>query len=384
MKENVKQIVASTFVEMAQSLEKGSCSRKIKIALTGMGSELGEQNVIDAASAASRVGVTVYYIGTREAEGVITIKVSDAEEGQHKMEALLRNKEVDGAVTMHYPFPIGVSTIGRVLTPARGKEMFVASTTGTSSTDSVEGMIKNTVAGIITAKACGNENPTVGVLNVDGARQTEIALKKLKENGYDITFADSKRQDGGCIMRGNDVLQGTPDILVCDSLSGNIIVKMLSSFTTGGNFESLGYGYGPSIGESYGNLVMIISRASGTPVIASAIEYAAQLIRGNLSDIRAGEYERAVKAGYKNVFKERRKSEHTSTHKTEVTAPLKEVVTQQIAGIEIMDLEDGVNVLWKADIYAESGMGCTGPIILVSDAKYEKAKKLLRSRGYIE
>ncbi len=29
-------------------------------------------------------------------------------------------------------------------------------------------------------------------------------------------------------MRGNDVLQGTPDIMVTDSLTGNIMVKMLS------------------------------------------------------------------------------------------------------------------------------------------------------------
>lgn len=62
---------------------------------------------------------------------------------------------------------------------------------------------------------------------------------------------------------------------------------------------------------------------------------------------------------------------------------LKEPVTSQIAGIEIMDLEDGVKVLWKLGIYAESGMGCTGPIILVSDANYEKAAEELKKAGYI-
>lgn len=119
--------------------------------------------------------------------------------------------------------------MGRAVTPAKGKEMFVATTTGTSSADRVEGMIKNAIYGIIAAKACGKSNPTVGILNVDGARQTEIALKQLKENGYDISFAESARADGGCVMRGNDVLQGSPDIMVCDSLSGNILIKMLSS-----------------------------------------------------------------------------------------------------------------------------------------------------------
>ena len=66
-----------------------------------------------------------------------------------------------------------------------------------------------------------------------------------------------------------------------------------------------------------------------------------------------------------------------------VTAPAKEVVTAQIAGIEIMDLEDGVQALWKIGVYAESGMGCTGPIILVADANLAKAQEELKKGGYI-
>ena len=34
-------------------------------------------------------------------------------------------------------------------------------------------MIKNAVCGIAAAKACGIGSPTVGILNVDGARQVE-------------------------------------------------------------------------------------------------------------------------------------------------------------------------------------------------------------------
>ncbi len=58
-------------------------------------------------------GIDVYYIGSLEAEGVITVKVADDEEGHKKMEEMLANKRVDAAVTIHYPFPIGVSTMGR-------------------------------------------------------------------------------------------------------------------------------------------------------------------------------------------------------------------------------------------------------------------------------
>lgn len=64
-------------------------------------------------------------------------------------------------------------------------------------------------------------------------------------------------------MRGNDVLQGTPDVLVCDSLTGNVLVKMLSAYSTGGNFEVAGSGYGPGVGKRYRKLIHIVSRASG-------------------------------------------------------------------------------------------------------------------------
>lgn len=383
MADKIEKMIASTFLEMAQGLESGNYGKRPKIALTGMGSEHGEENSMKAAIAASKQGIDVYYIGTLEAEGVTTVKVADDEEGHKKMEELLKNKEVDGAVTMHFPFPIGVSTVGRVITPAKGKEMFVATTTGTSSADRIEGMIKNAVYGIIAAKACGNENPTVGIMNVDGARQTEKALKELKENGYDIQFAESSRADGGCVMRGNDVLQGTPDIMVCDSLSGNIMVKMISSFTTGGSYEATGYGYGPGIGEGYDQLVMIISRASGAPVIEGALRYAAELVRGKIFQKAKAEFDKVNKAGLKDILNARKAADKSVQAAETVEAPPKEIVTSQIAGIEIMDLEDGVQTLWRAGIYAESGMGCTGPIILVSDANIEKAKEELKKAGYI-
>ena len=41
------------------------------------------------------------------------------------------------------------------------------------------------------------------------------------------------------------------------------MMKMFSSYITGGQYEASGYGYGPGIGEDYDKLVMIVSRASG-------------------------------------------------------------------------------------------------------------------------
>ena len=330
---NLEKTIARAFLEMADGLETGSFGPRPKIALTGMGSEHGEANAMAAAQMAAKKGVDVYYIGTLEAEGVTTVHVDNEDEGHKKMEQMVESHEVDGAVTMHFPFPIGVSTVGRVITPARGKEMFIATSTGTSSADRIEGMIKNAVYGIITAKACGVKNPTVGILNVDGARQTEMALKELQAGGYDFAWATSARADGGAVLRGNDVLQGTPDVLVCDSLTGNVLVKMLSAFSTGGSFEATGYGYGPGIGPGYD--------------------------------------------------KPRKAAAKPAAEEEEVKAPPAEPCTASIPGIEVMDLEDAAKALWKAGIYAETGMGCTGPLVMMSEANHAKALEILKKAGYV-
>ena len=379
---NVEAIIAKSFLKMAEGLENGSFADRPKIALTGMGSEHGEENAMAAAKMAAARGVDVYYIGTLTAEGVTTVPVADEEEGHKKMEQMVESGEVDGAVTMHFPFPIGVSTVGRAVTPARGREMFIANTTGTSSGDRIEGMILNAVDGIIAAKACGVQNPTVGILNVDGARQTEMALNQLKAGGYEFQWAASARADGGAVLRGNDVLQGTPDVLVTDSLTGNVLIKMLSAYTTGGSFEATGYGYGPGIGRDYEKLILIISRASGAPLIANALQYAAELVRGQVFRVAKEEFEKAEKAGLGKILAAR-KAAQKPAEAEEVKAPAAEPCTASIAGIEVMDLEDAAKALWKEGIYAETGMGCTGPLVMMSDANHDKALEILRKAGYV-
>ena len=61
---NVEKMIAETFLEMAQGLESGSYGKRPKIALTGMGSEHGEENAMEAALMAAKDGVDVYYIGS--------------------------------------------------------------------------------------------------------------------------------------------------------------------------------------------------------------------------------------------------------------------------------------------------------------------------------
>ncbi len=380
---SIEKIIAQSFLKMAEGLETGAFMDRPKIALTGMGSEHGEENAMAAAKMAAKRGVDVYYIGTLTAEGVTTIPVANDEEGHKKMEEMLNNHEVDGAVTMHYPFPIGVSTVGRAITPAKGREMFIANTTGTSSSDRIEGMIKNAISGIITAKACGVGNPTVGILNVDGARQTEMALNQLKANGYEFTWAESARADGGAVMRGNDVLEGTPDVLVTDSLTGNVLVKMLAAFTTGGSFESTGFGYGPGIGKGYDKLILIISRASGAPLIANALEYAAELVKGKVFEKASAEFAKAEKAGLNQILEARKAAAKPAAAEEKVVKPAAEPCTASIAGIEVMDLEDAAQALWKEGIYAETGMGCTGPLVMMSEANHARALEILKKAGYV-
>ncbi len=362
---SIEKIIAQSFLKMAEGLETGAFMDRPKIALTGMGSEHGEENAMAAAKMAAKRGVDVYYIGTLTAEGVTTIPVANDEEGHKKMEEMLNNHEVDGAVTMHYPFPIGVSTVGRAITPAKGREMFIANTTGTSSSDRIEGMIKNAVSGIITAKACGVGNPTVGILNVDGARQTEMALNQLKANGYEFTWAESARADSGAVMR------------------GNVLVKMLAAFTTGGSFESTGFGYGPGIGKGYDKLILIISRASGAPLIANALEYAAELVKGKVFEKASAEFAKAEKAGLNQILEARKAAAKPAAAEEKVVKPAAEPCTASIAGIEVMDLEDAAQALWKEGIYAETGMGCTGPLVMMSEANHARALEILKKAGYV-
>lgn len=382
---NVKKMISKVFEELAQGLETGNLGPKVKVGITVLGSEHGPGNIIKGAEDAQKKdgSIEVVLIGPA-CDTTLTVFEANTEEEQHKkMELLLDAGEIQACVTMHYNFPIGVSTVGRVVTPGVGKEMFLATTTGTSSSHRVEGMVKNALYGIITAKACGIPKPTVGVLNVDGARQVERALRELKENGYELYFNESMRADGGAVMRGNDLLTGTPDVMITDSLTGNLLMKMFSSYTTGGSYEALGYGYGPGIGEDYHRNILILSRASGMPVVSNAISFGATLAKGRLNQIAKEEFQKANKAGYAEILASLTKEKEKSGNETTVQAPPKEVVTATIAGLDILELEDAVQILWKNNIYAESGMGCTGPMILVSDANFDKANDILKEANYI-
>lgn len=382
----VKSMIGETFLSLANALETGQFGKKVVVGITNRGSEHGAEAVsLGGVIAMSRnKNVEVVLIGEKNNSGLRTIE-TDCDEKAHKiMEEMLNKGELDACVTMHYPFPIGVSTVGRVISQANGKETFIATTTGTSATVREQAMFKNAVYGIITAKACGIEEPTVGILNIDSARTVERALKDLASNGYNIKFGASNRADGGVVLRGNDLITGAVDIVVCDSLTGNILIKMFSSFNSGGSYEAIGYGYGPGIGFGFTMPIFIISRASGSNVIAGAIEYAYQCINGNIISVMNKEEEEVKKCGFDSILESLKpKTVSTSVGSESKPKVEKEVVTAQISGIEVMDLDSAVDLVMGNGIYAESGMGCTGPIILVSEKNKENAKSILKKGGFI-
>jgi len=388
MKENnsVKQMIGKTFMEIADAIQTGQFGARVKIGLTTLGSEHGVDNLVKGAELAAKnaFNFDIILIGPRVETSLEIVEVNSEEDMHKKMEELLDSGYIQGCVTMHYNFPIGVATVGKVITPGMGGEMLLATTTGTASAHRVEAMVKNALYGIITAKAMGIQEPTVGILNLDGARQVERALKELNSNGYKINFSESVRLEGGAVMRGNDLLTGTVDVMVTDTLTGNIMMKVLSSYTTGGSYESMGYGYGPGVGDGYDRIVLILSRASGVPVVANAIHYAAKLAQGKLTQVAKTEFAKAKSAKLDEILKALTKdTKKAKEEDKEIIAPSKEVVTGTISGIDIMDLEDAVRALWKEGIYAESGMGCTGPIVLVSEEKLVNATEALGRAGFI-
>ena len=289
---DIKKMIGESFLDIASAMETGTFGKKICVGITTIGSEHGIENIVKGAEKAALSGdFDVVLIGPKVETALRVVEANTEEEAHKKMEELIDSKEIHSAVTMHYSFPIGTSTIGRVVTPAFGNDMLIGTTTGTSATNRTEAMFKNSLYGIATAKAIGIANPSVGILNVDSSRAVERSLRKLADNGYAINFGESKRADGGTIMRGNDLLMGSSDVMVTDSLTGNILMKMFSSYSTGGSYEASGYGYGPGVSFDMKRTILILSRASGVPVVEGAIKYAALLGKNDLAAIVSKEYE---------------------------------------------------------------------------------------------
>lgn len=384
--DNKRKLIGAALAQLVEQARTGG--PRTRIGLMAAGSEHGTAEFVKAAALAVAQDSRLQVVGIGPKpegalpEGVEWIETACEDHALAAgMEKAMADGVVEGAVALHYPFPVGVATVGRVLTPGRGKAMLMACSTGMTATHRPEAMLRNALYGIAVAKSLGIAEPAVGILNLDAAPQVQRALAKLQEKGYKIHFGTSVRADGGALMRGNDLLAGAVDVCVSDTLTGNVLMKLFGAFMTGGSYEALGWGYGPSVGEGWDKVVSIVSRASGAPVIANALMYTAQAVRGELPQKVAAELKAAKAAGLDEILAGLAPKQEAAAE--EVKAPPAVPTDEEIHGVDVLDLDNAVRVLWKKGIYAESAMGCTGPVVKLAAASYEEGKRLLHEAGYI-
>jgi hypothetical protein len=349
-----------------------AAAKRLRVGFTIPGSEGGAGELSRGAEAAAVMDASVEPVPFGTDSG-------DPAQAHREMERALSAGDIQAAVTFHYPFPIGIATVGHLKAPGSGRDLFIATTTGTTSVDRVEALVLGAIAGIATAKAFGIADPSIGFLNLDGAACALRIARDLAAKGYAVRLACSARGDS--LLRGNDLLAGAVDVLVCDSLTGNVIVKMLAAYATGGRIEVTGSGYGPGVGPGAAP-VGIISRATGAPVVANAILLMAKMARGGLARIYADERERAERAGLAALLA------GTATGAAATAAapapagpaaagPAKKVVHHEIGGVDVLQIDAAIALLATRGIYAEPAMGCTGPVVLVADGDADAAAAAL-------
>ncbi|MEG0254189.1 MAG: glycine reductase, partial [Vagococcus sp.] len=124
MSNTVKQVMNDVLIEMAEILESKHVYDNVKIGLTIDGSEHGTEVMKEAIQLIkSKANFKVVLIGTKVdwADDMEHVVTEDESDNHKKMEELLADGTIQGCVTLHYPFPIGVSTVGRVIAPSTGK-----------------------------------------------------------------------------------------------------------------------------------------------------------------------------------------------------------------------------------------------------------------------
>lgn len=356
----------------------------VKIGLMATGSELGREELLLGGRLAQAANPLLRVVGIGPRHSDFTdlewIESPDCEADiAAAMRTSLQEGILAGAVALHFPFPIGVATVGRVVTPGRGHPVFIASCTGSTAAQRQEALLRNAIYGIAVAKACGIDEPSVACMNIDGASPVLRALERMRQKGYTITLGNSKRADGNRLLRGNDLVLGTVDVLVCDTLTGNALVKIFSCYTTGGFYESAGWGYGPSVGEGWNAVISIISRASGAQVIANALYLTALAATGGLPRKVAEELAAARKAGLDAELI----GLAPKTVEEPVVRPAPVPLDAEISGFDVLDIDTAVQLLWKENIYAEAAMGCTGPIVRVPGQAISRATDILHQAGLI-
>ncbi|MCG8483885.1 MAG: glycine reductase, partial [Clostridia bacterium] len=109
MNNTIKQLIGSTFMDIADAIETGQIQEKIKIGLTTLGSEHGTENLIKGAELALKhnPNIQIVLIGPKADTKLEIIEANSEQEMHTTMENLLDEKTIQACVTMHYNFPMG-------------------------------------------------------------------------------------------------------------------------------------------------------------------------------------------------------------------------------------------------------------------------------------
>ena len=103
---------------------------------------------------------------------------------------------------------------------------------------------------------------------------------------------------------------------------------------------------------------------------------------GKLPELAAAEIDCAKACGLEKIIADSLPAP-ASASAEDVKAPPAEPTNEEIHGVDVLAIEDAVRELWKHNIYAESSMGCTGPVVKLNKAKEEEARKILGAAGYL-
>ena len=118
--------------------------------------------------------------------------------------------------------------------------------------------------------------------------------------------------------------------------------------------------------------------------MANALTFAGELVKNKVFDIAKAEFDAAEKrrpqqdsgrpeGAPPSPPPKRRRSRRPPPSPAPPASPASRSWT----------LEDAAKALWKAGIYAETGMGCTGPLVMMSEANHAKALEILKKAGYV-
>ena len=118
-------------------------------------------------------------------------------------------------------------------------------------------------------------------------------------------------------------------------------------------------------------------------MIANALIFTADVIAGKLPEKVAEELASARKAGLDDEIFALTPKFSQAENEIDVKAPPAEPTDDELHGVDVLEIDNAVKILWKENIYAESAMGCTGPVIKMPKRHIEKAAEILRANGYL-